>query len=615
METLYSVRVLCSASSMKKTGVCWTFSALLVGICSVAGVGNVQAAWYWPFGDSGIDYAVELKGVEPELEAWLRELKLDKPDTSRDILTQIDLEQELSVRGERVRLALEAQGYYDGVILPRLEEGETAVLRYDIRPGPRYRVGAVNVVWEGVPLKDVSVTVFQTKVGEPIQAQVILDDAKALLETVGRRACLLKLEVSPLVKLQEGRRVGEVVLRVRHGAVANFGPTTVSGTVRVRKDVAMRDVTWREGQCYRERLVEETRSKLIENQLFSSVSISHTAVPDSNGEVPMAITVKERAARTLRAGGSFSSDEGVVLSSGWEHRNLWGGGEKLTADLNLGQEEQGLETSLRLPDFGADTQTLVLTGGLGHEERDAYVADTFKVGASVERRLARFWRAGLGVGFNLTQTEDVLAGNSEYGLLSFPGFIEYDSRRNVLDPKRGWLANLSVTPYTETFGDGGQFVKTQGSVQTYLTGRSLPLSPTLALRAAGGSIFGAEGQDVPADIRYYAGGGGSVRGYGYQTLGPRKAGEVVGGSSFVAASAEARLRFTEEFGGVVFMDSGNAFDGTMPESDARLYSSAGVGVRYFTAIGPIRADIAVPLDGKDVGARGYAVYVSIGQSF
>jgi translocation and assembly module TamA len=271
-----------------------------------------------------------------------------------------------------------------------------------------------------------------------------------------------------------------------------------------------------------------------------------------------------------------------------------------------------------LPNFLDDDQTLALRAGVRHEDTDAYVADTIDTGATLERKLARHWRGGLGVGFTLTETDDELSGNSQYGLLSFPGFVEYDSRRNVLDPKRGIFANVTVTPYTETFGDGGQFLKTQGTFQTYISAPkrvSIPLSPTLALKVAGGTITGGDGQDVPADIRFYAGGGGSVRGYGYQTLGPRVNNVVVGGSSFVAGSAEARLRFTEEFGGVVFMDAGNAFTDTAPDEQAKLYTSVGIGARYFTSIGPIRADLAIPMNGKDIGAAGYALYISIGQSF
>jgi translocation and assembly module TamA len=208
-----------------------------------------------------------------------------------------------------------------------------------------------------------------------------------------------------------------------------------------------------------------------------------------------------------------------------------------------------------------------------------------------------------------------LAGSKNtYGLLSFPGFLTYDTRDDVLDTRKGIYANVNVTPYTETFGDGGQFIKTQAVGQTYLSS-NVATSPTLALKLAGGSISGGEGSDIPSDLRFYAGGGGSVRGYGYQTLGPRQNNTPVGGNSFITASVEGRLRFTEDLGGVIFADAGNVYDSSTPKTGTNLYSSAGIGVRYFTAIGPLRADVAIPLNGEEIGAPAYGLYISIGQSF
>lgn len=606
--------------------ILWDFAGMRVRVllalllALVAAPLHAHAAWWWPFGKDGVDYKVEFSGVEGEVKEWFDHLKLD--DTRGQVVeTEDGLEQELALRGDRVRLALAALGYYDAVVLQDVRRiDDKPVLAYRVQKGPRYRVGKIAFEWDGgEALKDIDEAGLRTKAGEFVNAEAILADGVDMLDRVGRRACLLALDISPLVRLYDGRRNADVVFRIRHGAVANFGPTGVTGNTHVSRDVVLRSVSWRQGRCYNERRVDETRTKLVETQLFSSVDITHPDQPDANGEVPMTVNVTERAARTLRAGVSFNTDEGVVLTGGWEHRNLFGGAEKFNADLTLGQEEYGLKTALRIPSlFKDDANTLVLTAGASHEERDAYTSDKVETGATFERKLGRWWRAGAGVSFRLAETEDALAGNSEYGLLGFPAFVEYDSRRNVLDPRRGMLANVTVTPYTETFGDGGQFLKTQGSLQTYISaprGVNVPLSPTLAVRVAGGTITGGEGVDVPSDLRFYAGGGGSVRGYGYQSLGPRVNNEPVGGSSFVAGSLETRLRFTEEFGGVVFADAGNAYDGNMPDYGEKLYTSAGVGVRYYTAIGPIRADLAFPINGKDIGAEGYAFYISIGQAF
>ncbi|RYG61684.1 MAG: hypothetical protein EON60_02615 [Alphaproteobacteria bacterium] len=592
--------------------------AVLLGLVLVPA--QSHAAWWWPFGTNGEEYRVEFEGLDSELSQWFDNLKLNAT-RGQPVETEEGLEQELALRGDRVRTALAALGYYDAVVRQEVRrDGEVQVLVYMVQPGPRYRVGKILFEWSGgEALKEMDENGLRTRLGEYVNAQAIMADSVDLLDRVGRRACLLALDISPLVRLYEGRRGADVVFRIKHGAVANFGPTQVTGNDRVNTEVVLRSVSWKQGRCYNERRVDDTRTQLVESQLFSSVDIRHPAEVDANGEVPMTVNVTERAARTMRAGVQYSTDEGVVLTSGWEHRNLMGGAEKFNADFTLGQEEQGLKTTLRLPGFLDDNaNTLILNAGLTHEERDAYTSDKLETGATLERTLGRWWKAGAGVTFRLAQTDDILTGKSDYALLGFPAFVEYDSRRNVLDPRSGMMANVTATPYTETIGDGGQFLRTQGSFQTYVSaprGVNIPLSPTLAFRVAGGMITGGEGVDVPSDLRFYAGGGGSVRGYGYQSLGPRVGNEPVGGSSFVATSLETRLRFTEDLGGVVFADAGNAYDAKVPDYGEKLYTSAGIGVRYYTAIGPIRADLAFPMNGQDIGASKYAFYISIGQSF
>ncbi len=608
-------RLLWCCSRMKLRGV--LLGALLVGLIALPVA--AQAAWYWPFGKDTLDYKVEFAGIDAETFTWLKEVKLDEPQSDTEVTDRESLERELVVRGGRVRQALQARGYYDAILVQDIRDGKTPVLVYRIQTGTRARIARVEIDWQGkAPLKEFDEQSLSQKRGDYVDAKQILTDATTLLDALGEKACVLHLNITPQVKLYDGMfrggRRAEVVYLVDKGDEAVFGPTTVQGNVAVRSEVVLRQVSWREGRCFRTNRVTDTHEKLMETQLFSVVSVTYPATADASGTVPMTIGVTERAPRTLRAGMSFGSDVGAAVTGGWEHRNLMGGGEKFTIGTTIGQEEIGATTSLRLPAFWHDDQDLVLAGSLTDEERDAYKATTLEGSARLERKLARHWKGSLGVGYRFTESEDSL-GENTYGLLSFPGFLEYDDRRNVLDPRKGFYANLSVTPYTETFGDGGDFVKTQMTLQTYVSA-PVVLSPTLALKLTGGSIYGAKESNVPSDIRFYAGGGGSVRGYGYQSIGPRGSdNNPIGGSSFVVGSAEVRMRATEDFGFVTFLDAGNVYEQAVPEDFGQMYVGAGAGLRYYTAIGPLRLDIGVPMNGKDIGAEGYAVYVSIGQSF
>ena len=135
-----------------------------------------------------------------------------------------------------------------------------------------------------------------------------------------------------------------------------------------------------------------------------------------------------------------------------------------------------------------------------------------------------------------------------------------------------------------------------------------------AARIGFGSLAGADLENIPANRRFFAGGGGSVRGYAFRSLSPMRAGEPIGGRSLLEGSLEARIRITDTIGIVPFIDAGGAFRESYPDFGERLRFSAGLGLRYYTGIGPIRLDVAIPLQ-KVAGQRGYGVYLGIGQAF
>lgn len=570
---------------------------------------------FWPFGNDGIAYAIAFEGETDEMQAWLSELGLDAPVTTNPPQDLDELAVEASSLADKVKKALLAKGYMEAFAESSLNrEAEPPLVTIRIEQGVRYPVRAVRLDWHDEELGPVDMQTLETKAGQPVDMQAIEQDADTLHKAIGTDACLLSLSVTPKLLLYPRAQAAEVVFAIAHGPVADFGEAVITGNEKVEDSVVNRAVAWKPGECFTQAKINATRTRLIESQLFASVDVAPAATP-VEGQVPVVITVRERVARTVSAGMEYSTDEGFGTYAGWEHRNLFGEAEKLTTSLKLAELSQRLEGILRKPAFLRDDQILVLSSSIENESTDAYDALTFDVGAAVERRLSRHLNSGLGVAYTLSSTDDVLTGKNDYALLSFPGFLEYDNRDDALDATKGVLGRISATPYTETIGDGGQFLKVLATGQSYLTAHDMAMKPTLATRLSVGSIIGGEGDDVPSQIRYYAGGGGSVRGYSYQSLAPYFRGEPIGGSSLLEGSAELRLRFTEQFGGVAFLDAGNAFAGETPEFGSDLYYGAGVGVRYFSPVGPLRADIGFPLNGKDVGEEGYQFYVSLGQAF
>jgi translocation and assembly module TamA len=587
----------------------------MIGLLLALGTGTAQASWWWPFSAKGVDYKIDIQGVDKQQMKWLKSLGITEKSEDHPPRTMDDLDQEGVAVGERIRQAMAAHGFFDAQIDQRVDKkAKPAVLHYQVAEGERYHIGGIRADWQGKVLKSIDVRTLRIHVSEPVDAEAINKQAGALQKDIGKNACLLSLKVTPLLELNNAQHAAVLVFRVEHGPRANFGPVTVAGNTRVHSDVIRRAVTWKQGQCYTVEEVNKTRSALIATQLFSTVDINVGGAVDAKDQVPVTVKVKERVPRTITAGASYATDQGFGTKFGWEHRNLFGGAEKLDVDTILAQQEQSLSVTGNKPAFLRNDQSLVLTGSIDHQDTDAYTSQDLNLGATVVRKFGKHWNVGVGGAYLLSRTDDVLSGQTNYGLISAPGFAEYDSRDNAQDAHKGFYGRFAITPYLDTFDTSVTFFQTQITAQTYLSEEKWPLKPTLALRASTGSIYGASASSLPANLRFYSG-GGSVRGYSYQSLSPYFEGQPIGGASLLEFSTELRLRFTQSFGGVVFLDGGNAYASSIPHLTNKIYFGSGVGVRYYSPVGPIRFDVGVPLNGADIGQTGYAIYVSIGQAF
>ncbi len=572
-----------------------------------------QAGW-WPFGEKGMDYTIIIEGVDSETLAWFNTLKLTQKNEQHPPETMEDLEQESGSLEQRLNLALKAHGYYEAQIDVRLDKNAVPpLLHYSITPGPRTLISHVALEWQGGEIPDIRTDHLKLQAGDAMDADAVGVDAVTLRDAVGKDTCLLSLSVHPVLRVDEKTHDAVLVYQIKHGPRANFGTVKITGTRRTRPAAVERYLTFKRGECFTAAKIESSQAALFGSQLFASVDITPANGVDGHGEAPVRVNVKERASHTLSAGANYATDKGVGFKGGWEDRNFSGGGEKVNAGATLAEQEQSLTLTERIPGFRRDDQTLNLTGGVTHEDTDAYTSNAFNVSAGLERRLSKTLNGGLGIGYDLKRTDDVRNGAQSYSLISLPLFAEYETRDNATDARRGIFARLNATPYQDMLDPSLHFLKTTLTGQTYFSS-DVFWKPTLALRGSIGSIAGSSYHDLPADLRYYAGGGGSVRGYAYQSLSPRLNGQSIGGGSLLEFSAEGRLRFTDTIGGVAFLDAGNAYDSSFPGA-GKLYYGTGVGARYYSAIGPIRLDVGVPINRGDVDTGAYQLYVSIGQAF
>jgi translocation and assembly module TamA len=432
-------------------------------------------------------------------------------------------------------------------------------------------------------------------------------------------------------------RIMDVAYTLDPGPVAPIGDIAVSGTQNVDPAVVRSFIYLEPGDPYSPEALADTRRSVATLQALSSVRIREAEALDPQGRLPIFVEVTERLPRVVGFSARYSTTDGPAVRAYWEHRNLFGGAERLRleadvflAPRNDGTQIKGIDDFER-SDLGGRFRASFLKPALGGSrndllvdarvERDRTGGDRFGGYTSrladgtafIRHRFSDTFSVQAGAQVQKGQTSDVL-GQIDYLVVGTPASVTYDSTDRPLDPTRGMRINATLSPYPTFLGSTVGMVVGEANASAYYA-LDEDARYILAGRLGVGSIVGAELDEIPANFRFFAGGGGSVRGFRYRSLGPiGPFGQVVGGRSLLEASLEARIKITDTIGIVPFVDAGGAFESSYPDFDETLRVSAGLGLRYYTAIGPIRLDIAAPLNRRQ-GDKPVSLYVSIGQAF
>lgn len=513
---------------------------------------------------------------------------------------------------------LRAEGYLKATldVAVRTKERPWKVV-FRLEPGPAFLLGRVAVSLAPDAPRDVDLPLpaeLGLQPGERFTARKVLDAEEALLRLLGERGYPFPARAGRRVVADHAANTADVDLTVNPGPRAQFGDTTFRGLAESDETHVRSLLPWKPGQPYDLRLLEAARSALYGSGLFSYVEVAPADALDPDNRLPIRVGVTERLPRTVRAGLEYTTDFGPGVKLGWDHRNLLGNGEKLGLSLAYNEYIQKLTGDLKKPRFLRDDQNLALHGETGTERTDAYVLALADSSASVERRLARQITATLGLGYRVSRVEDKkLDTEDDFGHMYVPAGLLGDWRDDVLNPGSGATFSVLGAPYADTLGNLNSFFKYRASGTGYL-GLLENKRAVFALRGSWGQIWGPSRDDIPADLRFYAGGGGSVRGYAYQTAGNMVDDEPVGGKSLGEVSGELRLKVTEDFGIVPFLDGGSTYEGFLPKTGEEFYWGAGLGLRYYTTVGPIRLDVGFPLNPRSSDDP-FQVYGSLGQSF
>jgi len=560
-------------------------------------------------------------GLEKALRAASLLLRAESDGTTatQDLLS--------AARSDYARLlgVLYARGHYSGRINIRLdgrEAGDISLLEppagidraeITVIPGPVFRFGRAELA----PLPAGAEPPAAFRGGEPALSGSVVAAAEAGVAD-WRAAGHAKARVAAQdVVADHPRAILDARLALDPGPRLNFGRLTITGQDRMREAAIRRIAGLPEGRVFDPAALDRASTRLRRTEIFSTVLIEEAETPNPDGTLDIALTVDEGPRRRLSFGAELESREGLTTTASWLNRNLAGGGERLLAEISaagLGGEtgvDFGLALRLDRPaTLRADT-TGYTTFEIAREQTEDYTSDSIDLGLGFRREFTDRLTGEAGIGLH-TSRADEDGEDTVFRRLSLPVRLTWDGRDSDLNPTRGLYGDVTASPFLG-FSGTGSGIRLTGDARGYL-----PLGgggTVLAGRLQMGSVFGPSLADTPRDDLFYSGGGGTVRGQPYQSLGVEvlRGGTVkTGGQHFLGLSGEIRVPVTGNWGAVAFYDAGYVSASEFLDN-GDWHAGAGLGIRYQTGIGPIRADIAMPVSGDT--DDGVQLYIGIGQAF
>jgi translocation and assembly module TamA len=544
-----------------------------------------------------------------------------RADTATMVQQRAREDEKLAVR------LLYSEGFYDATALSSLEQDGDNALKavVSVTPGKRYKIGNIvitadptvppDLVRDSLPLKTGDYIVAANVESAEANVGVRLPENGYPFAKVGQRDILLDAATV----------TGDYTLPVEVGPRGSFRRIVTSGDKQAFGADHMEVIKrYKPGELYDSRKVDDLRKALVATGLFSSVAVEpvRTGEPGPDGTEYVDLSVEQEAGppRTLAGEAGYGTGQGFRAEGTWTHRNLFPPEGALIAGVVAGTQEQGVSGTFRRSNAGKRDKTFQAGVTLNHQNYDAYEAFTAGVNIGWSRQstpiFQKRWTYSYGaeiLGTNEQVVVDPATGDKTrrtYLIGGLPVQIGYDRSNDLLNPTKGFRANLRAEPEGSLQGNFSPYLRATFDLSGYY-----PVSDSLVIagRARVGTISGVARDDVAPSRRIYAGGGGSVRGYGYQELGPKDVNnDPIGGRSVNEFAVEGRYRFGN-YGVVAFVDGGQVYESQIPKFSDMRYG-VGIGGRFYTNFGPFRADIAMPID-RQPGESKFAIYIGIGQAF
>lgn len=573
---------------------------------------------------------ITVLGDEATLQPLLEAASLALAAKNKDAVNTQDILAAARADYGRMLGVLYSHAYYSGTISIRIDGREA----FDIPPfSPPAVISEITIQIETGP----SFTFRQTEVAPladntdlpenfapgRLANSTAISDAAAAAVLGWRKVGHAKADIRDQQVVADHRMSElEARLRVDPGPKLTFGQLILSQPGAVREERVRAIAGFPAGELYSPDELDTVVRRLRRTGAFKAVTLTESDTIGSGQTLDVELALVDQLPRRFGLGAEISTIEGASLTGYWMHRNLLGGAENLRFDSSIqniggnpaatGGIDYLLGVRLTRPaSYGPDT-SFSLFANAEIEDEPVYFKKSAEGGVEAWRIFSDQFEATLGFGFRYAEFDDDL-GDRSFLHLTLPATATWDQRDDALAPQGGFFVTGQALPYVglNDTASGARFFVDGRYYQGLAKGDRLVLATRLQM----GSVVGSSLIGTAPDYLFLSGGGGSVRGQGYQSLFlTLSGGAEIGGRSFLGASLELRGKISKSIGLVGFYDYGFIGPDSLPGADGDWHSGAGIGLRYDTGIGPLRFDIAVPVHGSS-SAGSYAIYVGIGQAF
>ncbi len=579
----------------------------------------LAAALLYATSASAADYAVRYEGAPAEVAGKL-ELLTNLSLARRSYPTLTTLRRAAAADVDIIQRALTAAGYFDASISFRIEPGVSAsgipTVIFGIEPGARFQIARHVIIYDDDGSTERPATFEEAGIDLDARADgaTLEKNQQRLLEYLWREGYPGAQNVARRADARLAEQTADAVYTVASGARLRYGGIEVVGAKRTKPTYLERLRTWEDGAYFNRAELVDYREELAATGLFTLIEVD-AGTANANGAAPVRISVEERKPRTIGAGVSYSTSEGPGGRLFLEYRNVAGRGERARAEIDATEVRQAITFDINrpLPRFPGATFT---NFSFINDTTDAFTARSLEIGAG----LSKLWlddrletRAGLALETSRIESRLRIApgfGDERTYLVSVPLSATWDTEDDPLSLSSGENVSLFLVPYVGT----DQFTRME------LVGRSRRQFGnndrfTLAGRVRVAATAGSGLRALPVNKRVFAGGGSSVRGYDFQSVGPLDPDSVpIGGRSAVEGAVEARAKIFGPLQFAAFVDAGAVYSESFPDFVGDYLVGAGAGARYLSPIGPIRLDVAFPLERRP-SDRSFQFYISLGQPF